>query len=344
MAVVSDNRLQYGRVYDPDVINSNDYYAFGGQMNGRDFAIRGAQAYRYGFNGKENDNEVKGAGNQQDYGMRIYDPRIAKFLSVDPITAQYPDLTPYQFASNSPIENIDLDGLEKISVKLIMDQGKPVLTKISEGPKTRSFLDMVVSAEFKRNIPLEYNLQYKGQTYNFSDAKQSNGLVPMYSLAEMKYFIKNPNQDNYVSQDEASQAFKKQVVFNSIVYNLRELTQATTLNFMAFKSTKPWGGPVDYSGLNEPRRVGPGLETTPSQRQRILEYNKKMNGGVLRSDEDGSIINMPTNVPKGGKADMKQAEVDHIDERVTGGSNSNRNLRVVSKEQNLKKESQRRKQ
>ena len=112
MEVVSDNRLQTGSTYEPDVINSNDYYAFGGQMNGRDFTNPGAQAYRYGFNGKENDNEVKGAGNQQDYGMRIYDPRIGKFLSVDPITSQYPSLTPYQFSSNSPIANIDLDGLE----------------------------------------------------------------------------------------------------------------------------------------------------------------------------------------------------------------------------------------
>ncbi len=68
--------------------------------------------YRYGFNGKENDNEVKGEGNQQDYGMRIYDGRIGKFLSVDPITSKYPYLTPYQFASNRPIDGIDLDGLE----------------------------------------------------------------------------------------------------------------------------------------------------------------------------------------------------------------------------------------
>jgi Bacterial toxin 46 len=44
--------------------------------------------------------------------MRIYDPRIGKFLSVDPIAANYPMLTPYQFASNSPIQAIDLDGLE----------------------------------------------------------------------------------------------------------------------------------------------------------------------------------------------------------------------------------------
>jgi RHS repeat-associated protein len=69
--------------------------------------------YRYGFNGKEKDNDVKGEGNQQDYGMRVYDPRLGKFLSVDPITNEYPELTPYQFASNTPIWAIDLDGLEK---------------------------------------------------------------------------------------------------------------------------------------------------------------------------------------------------------------------------------------
>jgi RHS repeat-associated protein len=68
--------------------------------------------YRYGFNGKENDNEVKGEGNQQDYGMRVYDPRVGKFLSVDPLTPKYPMLTPYQFSSNRPIDCIDLDGLE----------------------------------------------------------------------------------------------------------------------------------------------------------------------------------------------------------------------------------------
>ena len=71
-----------------------------------------SEKYLFGFNGKENDNEVKGNGDQQDYGMRIYDPRLGRFLSVDPITTKYPELTPYQFASNNPIMNIDVDGLE----------------------------------------------------------------------------------------------------------------------------------------------------------------------------------------------------------------------------------------
>ena len=81
------------------------------EMVGRKYRV-GSASYRYGFNGKENDNEVKGEGNQQDYGMRIYDPRLGRFLSVDPLTKDYPYYTPYQFAGNSPIKFIDLDGLE----------------------------------------------------------------------------------------------------------------------------------------------------------------------------------------------------------------------------------------
>ena len=79
-------------------------------MPGRNYSV--GTGYRYGFNGKENDNGVKGESNQQDYGMRIYDPRIGKFLSVDPLAAQFHFYTPYQFAGNMPIEYIDLDGAE----------------------------------------------------------------------------------------------------------------------------------------------------------------------------------------------------------------------------------------
>ncbi len=95
----TDGTVDY---YNADVINAQDYYAFGMLMPGRTYTKPGLGAYRYGFNGKENDNDVKGEGNQQDYGMRIYDTRFGRFLSVDPLTVEYPDLTPYQFASNTP--------------------------------------------------------------------------------------------------------------------------------------------------------------------------------------------------------------------------------------------------
>ncbi|MCB0716633.1 MAG: hypothetical protein KDC06_11555, partial [Chitinophagaceae bacterium] len=76
-------------------------------MPGRQYSA--GNAYRYGFNGKEKDTEEPV---QYDYGFRIYDPRLVRFKSVDPLTSNYPELTPYQYASNNPIKFIDIDGLE----------------------------------------------------------------------------------------------------------------------------------------------------------------------------------------------------------------------------------------
>ncbi|MCR6720413.1 MAG: hypothetical protein NVV59_08975 [Chitinophagaceae bacterium] len=102
--------------YTAQVITANDYYPFGMVMPGRKFAA--TDAYRYGFNGKENDNEVKGDGNQQDYGMRIYDPRLGRFLSVDPLENDFPWNSPYSFSEGDPINYIDLDGAEKSKSEL----------------------------------------------------------------------------------------------------------------------------------------------------------------------------------------------------------------------------------
>ena len=78
-------------------------------------------SYRFGFNGKEKDNDGEwGNSTHYDYGFRIYDPSIARFLSVDPLTKSYPWYTPYQFAGNMPTQAIDLDGLEPVVEKGIL--------------------------------------------------------------------------------------------------------------------------------------------------------------------------------------------------------------------------------
>jgi len=107
---VDDSTVGY---FNPEVVSANDYYPFGMLQPGRSYAETHVGNYRYGFNGKENDNEVKGVGDQIDYGNRIYDPRIGKFQSIDPLQKKYPWYTPYQFAGNMPIWAMDIDGLEE---------------------------------------------------------------------------------------------------------------------------------------------------------------------------------------------------------------------------------------
>jgi RHS repeat-associated protein len=79
--------------------------------------------YRYGFNGQEKDNEIKGDANSLNYKHRMADTRLCRFFGVDPIARDYPELTVYQMSSLNPIWMIELEGLE--GVKFPDAQGIP---------------------------------------------------------------------------------------------------------------------------------------------------------------------------------------------------------------------------
>ncbi|KAB1065893.1 RHS repeat-associated core domain-containing protein [Salibacter halophilus] len=90
-----------------EVVSWQDYYPFGMMQPGR---VYNSPEYRYGFNGMERDDEIKGSGNSLDFGARIYDPRIGRWLSTDPAQQDYPFASPYNFVLNTPIQAIDPDG------------------------------------------------------------------------------------------------------------------------------------------------------------------------------------------------------------------------------------------
>ncbi|WP_197474551.1 RHS repeat-associated core domain-containing protein [Tenacibaculum ovolyticum] len=95
--------------FNPEIIAYNDYYPFGMLMPKRHGQ---ADSYRYGFQGQEKDDEVKGEGNSLNFTFRMHDPRIGRFFAVDPLTASYPWNSPYSFAENRVINGIDLEGTE----------------------------------------------------------------------------------------------------------------------------------------------------------------------------------------------------------------------------------------
>ncbi len=92
--------------YEADIVSANDYYPGGLLMPGRKYGALG----RYGFNGKEQDKEVRGEGSSYDFGLRIYDPRICRFLSIDPREDEYPWQSPYAYYSNNFIAKVDFNG------------------------------------------------------------------------------------------------------------------------------------------------------------------------------------------------------------------------------------------
>ncbi|MCD9612138.1 RHS repeat-associated core domain-containing protein, partial [Tenacibaculum maritimum] len=99
--------------FNPEIIGYNDYYPFGMLVPNRHGQ---ADSYRYGFQGQEKDDEVKGEGNSLNYKFRMHDPRVGRFFAVDPLEPEYPFYSPYAFSGNRLIDATELEGLEPTNV------------------------------------------------------------------------------------------------------------------------------------------------------------------------------------------------------------------------------------
>ncbi len=90
------------------VIQTDDYYPFGLTYNS--YTRENATPQDYKYNGKEEQTEL-GLG-WLDYGARMYDPLISRWLVTDPLSEKYFMVSPYVYVANSPNILTDPDGRE----------------------------------------------------------------------------------------------------------------------------------------------------------------------------------------------------------------------------------------
>jgi hypothetical protein len=79
--------------------------------------------YRYGFNGYEKDDDVKGEANHISFGDYGYDPRIGRRWKPDPLESKYPSISPFVFAAGSPLIIVDKNG-QKIQIYYKNEKGE----------------------------------------------------------------------------------------------------------------------------------------------------------------------------------------------------------------------------
>jgi RHS repeat-associated protein len=178
-----------------------------------DMNWKGSNDYRYGYNGKEQDKDF---ANNYDYGFRIYNAGIGKFLSVDPLTGSYPWYTPYQFAGNKPIQAIDLDGLEEYYFNLKFDKetGKPILT-LTKKVERASFLGIEYTP------PLTAYINYQSDSYVNSGTYELNsiGFTSGAEYANGRNTIKEFGE--WIKTDGKQESFESRFLSKTEEYILR---------------------------------------------------------------------------------------------------------------------------
>ncbi|MFL0070690.1 RHS repeat domain-containing protein, partial [Tenacibaculum maritimum] len=187
--------------FNPEIIGYNDYYPFGMLVPNRHGQ---ADSYRYGFQGQEKDDEVKGEGNSINYKYRMHDPRIGRFFATDPLESVYPYNSPYAFSENQVIRFIELEGLEKAQPKGYFGTGWNLLMGNTHNTRAQNMAA-------KLGVDMSDILELPNHTtvfhYTYFDATAGKHKTAYYIFRESKKssFISTPDssQDDYnVSEND----------------------------------------------------------------------------------------------------------------------------------------------
>lgn len=268
-----------------NIIEENHYYSYGLKIAGISSkklgdSYEGPLKNNFLYNGKELNEEAD--LNWYDYGYRYYDPQIGRFPQLDPLTFNYPFLTPYQYASCEPIGNVDMDGLEakEILKNIGSTVGNVAVEAAEHGGVVKELTTAVVKASYKINsTKVAISLILSAGNY--------------MSLANTMASIINSS----IVADQVGRLIEKKSLSNhtdylgSSAFNLKMHGPAPANSESYINLEKPIGVTSDVTGLTEKL-------AKPFGENNVLKYSRNVGSittGVsigyhfLNGDPDGLI-------------------------------------------------------
>ncbi len=155
------------------------------------------------------DDEIKGEGNSLDFTFRMYGSREGRFLSLDPLSVQYPHNSPYAFAENRVIDGIELEGLEYVDPDKARVKASLGIIAINQENISAATRDAIlhpvystydgrylgVKADFKLS-PFEINYTDIDNNISFTDWLFDSNSIRKSIASQKGITIENPRNAN----------------------------------------------------------------------------------------------------------------------------------------------------
>jgi RHS repeat-associated protein len=165
-----------GIITSADIKQVNNYYSFGLNMEGN--WQGGAQGdNKYQYNEKELNTDF--GLNWNDYGARMYDAAMGRWLGVDHLAEKYNIISPYSYVANNPIRAVDPDGAD-----IIVINGRDGKQADLFKAHLNSFFDGKVSISVSSTNVLEIGSLKPGANLNESQQYLYNRLSSMINNHE----------------------------------------------------------------------------------------------------------------------------------------------------------------
>ena len=188
------------------VEETNHYYPFGGVF------ANSTSVQPYKYNGKELD--TKKGLNWYDYGARHYDAAVGRFHTQDRFAEKYYPMSPYQYAANCPMKNIDVNGDSIVVLNytegehlgmLIQDDSQQWRYYSFNGDKIYNMTDGSIGGgpiDNKGEKSWESPQDFLDDDYNRATNQEDleNGIVNGYGYKEGYLIPTNQQQDRVASQ------------------------------------------------------------------------------------------------------------------------------------------------
>jgi RHS repeat-associated protein len=317
LAVVSDN---IRAIPDPvvpekvggryaDVLSASNYSSFGALKPGLAF---NSSTYRYGFNGMEKDDEIMGSGNSYTTFFRQYDPRLARWMSIDPKATAWE--SPYVSMGNNPMNFVDILGDSIVKFKIV----ETGATKYIHG-ETTLFIDHRIVDDMKTVIQyaietkthIHINSSFRTLVKQGSPSIQSAGVTPAKVGS-------SPHNGGFG------------IDFN--VYKDNDVSKGTIRKNEGVTSSNPWLAKVktidgwrigaDFNKKDPVHIDGENSLSTPGFTDMVVENQKQMNGGVETDNlskyvnrsltvtflQNGNHTTVDNGIQQQGREEMHQAK------------------------------------